>query len=480
MDSKAEGVPPTDSNIWGDLGRNFHALSASPNVSLSATWTSTSHGTEWSLAGDEYTQEQFLVLATQAGARCDPDQGSSDSPVPSLKWLNEVKDVIRESDVVTMQPLCRCIKDICKASAVLCARLQRKALETEQKTSSSSNTVSPQPVRTSLSGAGRLPDGGAIRLDLPDRQAVPDSVKPLVRGYLESARSKVRVVAQSLVSGSQTLEQAAANLELEAKIWGQNLHHAILDNTALEGIPPEQFEKHAAESAREIVALAANEFSVMCGRDTTDGVTPMLIGHISAAITSDQPPRINTRGSIIQYLEQALADYPQQYRRQNLSVYKLTHGAESVHVPILANQSGEQQAPSATRQLPDLVATPASIQTRVPLDAELKEAESRTADPKLRNKLVAVVRYNHYLNDLKVLKTACKQYQTPALLQQSFPDLDVWAVLGKDDQPEVAAGDYDPGRFAWSLVKRLNGLRGKDDRTLKNYRKALRRAGILV
>jgi hypothetical protein len=137
-------------------------------------------------------------------------------------------------------------------------------------------------------------------------------------------------VAKSLASGSQTLDQAAAALELEAKIWGQYLHHAILEEAALEGLPPEQFDKRASESADEIALMAANEFAVQCGRDTTNGVTPILIGHISAVINSDEPPEINTWGSIVQCLKKVLADYPQEYRRQNLSVYKLTRGAESV------------------------------------------------------------------------------------------------------------------------------------------------------
>jgi hypothetical protein len=181
----------------------------------------------------------------------------------------------------------------------------------------------------------------------------PDAAKPLVRTYLENARSKVRAVAKALNAGSQTLDAAATDLELEARIWGQDLHNAILEKAALEGLPPEQFEKRAEESAREIVAMAADELSVMCGRDTANRVTPVLIGRTPAVVTSDQPPKIYTRVSIIQYLEKALSDYPQEYRRQNLSVYKLNRGAESVDLAILPNKTGEHGAPSATEQRPD-------------------------------------------------------------------------------------------------------------------------------
>ena len=146
---------------------------------------------------------------------------------------------------------------------------------------------------------------------------------------------------------------------------------------------------------------------------------------------------------------------------------------------VLFEQSGEQEAPSATRQLPDLAPTPASAQTRVPLADLLREAEGRTADPKLRNKLVAVLRYNRYFEDLKVLKTVCRRYQTPALLERQFRDLDVWAALDDTDKADIASGEFDPGRFAWALVMRLINLKGKDNRTLKNYRKVLKSVGLL-
>jgi hypothetical protein len=120
-----------------------------------------------------------------------------------------------------------------------------------------------------------------------------------------------------------------------------------------------------------------------------------------------------------------------------------------------------------------------TIQTRVPLHDELKNAEARTPDPKLQKKLTAVVRYNCYFDDLKVLKAACKRYQTPALLLQQFPDLDVWAALEDDDKADIANGEFDPGHFAWSLVMRFLKLTGNDDRTLKNYRKALKAGGLL-
>jgi hypothetical protein len=116
---------------------------------------------------------------------------------------------------------------------------------------------------------------------------------------------------------------------------------------------------------------------------------------------------------------------------------------------------------------------------RVPLADLVKKAEGRTADPKLRKKLVAVVRYNRYFEDLTVLKTACKGYQTPALLAQEFPNLEAWAAMGDDDKADVAKGKFNPGQFAWSLVKRLINLPGKGDRTLKNYRNALKAAKLI-
>ena len=90
----------------------------------------------------------------------------------------------------------------------------------------------------------------------------------------------------------------------------------------------------------------------------------------------------------------------------------------------------------------------------------------------------AVIRYNWYMAELRALGVAAKKHQTPALLKQAFSEFEVWAILDRSDEADIAAGNFHPGRFAWSLVKRLNGLKGKDDRTLKSYRKSLRAAGI--
>jgi hypothetical protein len=48
-----------------------------------------------------------------------------------------------------------------------------------------------------------------------------------------------------------------------------------------------------------------------------------------------------------------------------------------------------------------------------------------------------------------------------------------------DDKADIAKGDFQPGVFAWSLVKRIIGLSGQHNRTLKDYRSALRKAGLL-
>jgi hypothetical protein len=130
-------------------------------------------------------------------------------------------------------------------------------------------------------------------------------------------------------------------------------------------------------------------------------------------------------------------------------------------------------------QQPELAPASANTRTRVPLSDELKNAEARTADPKLQKKLAAVVSYTRYFDDLKVLKAACKRYQTRALLEQQFPDLEVWAPLDDADKTDIAKGKFDPGHFAWAIVKRFLHQTGKDTRTLKNYRRALKAAGLL-
>jgi hypothetical protein len=102
------------------------------------------------------------------------------------------------------------------------------------------------------------------------------------QGHIEEARSRVRTMTKKLASGSQTLDAAAKELELEARIWSQNLHHAMLNDLALEGLPPEEFEKRAAESAREISAVAVATFSVRCSQGAGTPQTPLPIGEIPA------------------------------------------------------------------------------------------------------------------------------------------------------------------------------------------------------
>jgi hypothetical protein len=112
-----------------------------------------------------------------------------------------------------------------------------------------------------------------------------------------------------------------------------------------------------------------------------------------------------------------------------------------------------------------------------PLAAHLQEAQ-KVSDPRLRKMYEAVIRHKWYLGELRALKVATKKYQTPDLLKEQFSRFEIWAVLDKQDERDIAAGDFTPGRFAWTLVKRLKSLRGEGDRTLKNYRKNLKKAGI--
>jgi hypothetical protein len=140
-----------------------------------------------------------------------------------------------------------------------------------------------------------------------------------------------------------------------------------------------------------------------------------------------------------------------------------THPLPAAHVAKAANGSASEEMPSQVK--PNLAAL-LSAQT--------------LSDQKLRKMYEAVVRYNWYLKELRALKVAGKKYQTPDLMKKQFPEFEVWAACDKDDERDIAAGSFDPGRFSWALVQRLNNHRGKDDRTLQNYRKALRAAGISV
>jgi hypothetical protein len=209
--------------------------------------------------------------------------------------------------------------------------------------------------------------------------------------------------------------------------------------------------------------------------------------NISSSVHSSEP---NDRGEY----HETVVQHPINIRRRSVALCsalaaqaaenEFRHGVEQGVGANSAHDVQEVFAPDnkPTELTPSpgpLTPRPVNIQARVSLSDELKIAEARTADPKLQKKLAAVVRYTHYLEGLKTLHAACKQYQTPALLEQRFRNLDVWMVMNDDDKADIAKGDFQPGIFAWALVKRMIGLHGRHDRTLKNYRKALRSAKLL-
>jgi hypothetical protein len=169
---------------------------------------------------------------------------------------------------------------------------------------------------------------------------------------IDAARATVRRLIVYLQSGVQTLDQIAGALELEAQVWALDVYHTILNEVALQGVPPDQFEDLARDSAKEISALAIDEFSVLCDSDAENGVTVLRIGTSPMPIRGQQP-KIDTRGRIRQNLERSVANYPQQYRRQNSRVYKLTRVAGSVGSLPLAEHCREESTLTSLAQQSD-------------------------------------------------------------------------------------------------------------------------------
>ena len=132
---------------------------------------------------------------------------------------------------------------------------------------------------------------------------------------------------------------------------------------------------------------------------------------------------------------------------------------------------------SETLGFPASALDPEDVQLTI--GAAVRTAEARTSDPKLRRKLGVVKRYEWYFDELKRLKAVTKKYQTPDLLRAQFPSFAVWSVMDSEDAKSVAEGEFDAGRFAWALVQRLEGLNGNSNRTLKNYKAAIKRAGLV-
>lgn len=166
----------------------------------------------------------------------------------------------------------------------------------------------------------------------------------------------------------------------------------------------------------------------------------------------------------------------------DLNHHELAVGSleQAARLDVLANKFGELLTRlSKAAGFAPVPASPVPPDGKSSLAACLKEAQDIT-DLGLRKKYEAVIRYNWYLRELRALRVASKRYQTPDLLKKQFPEFEVWSALDTDDERDVAAGNFDPGRFSWALIQRLNNQRGRDDRTLQNYRKALRAAGISI
>jgi len=114
------------------------------------------------------------------------------------------------------------------------------------------------------------------------------------------------------------------------------------------------------------------------------------------------------------------------------------------------------------------------------LDGVIAALPALTPDLKNRKKLEAVANYRWYFSELTQVKAKTKKYQTPQSLKALYPDFALWKVLEHADLNDIATGQFDPGRFAWSLVQRIQGRRSVDDRTLRNYERSLRRAKLLT
>lgn len=162
----------------------------------------------------------------------------------------------------------------------------------------------------------------------------------VIQRRIAEAQAKVNATIEALNSQHLTLEGAATALELEARYWAQDFHHELLKIEAMEGLNPEEFHARAIRSAGEIASMAANEFSVWTGPPTTDGRTAALFGRKPAVVHPGASSAIDTRGSILEYLKGALADYPQQYSRQSGAIYALTHPQDGV-------DTGEKEIPES-------------------------------------------------------------------------------------------------------------------------------------
>ena len=453
----------TDSEFWRDLGAKFQALQPGVIGSyLTTSWTSgvwNQTGAQWLLsASDPQVKEEFVSLAEEAAAKYGAtrliqnadERWKLGGQAALFFWLDVLKresgkyksdhGPIRNADGSDAQGERGRINRVCEVSAGYCGKLARRG---------AAPAVSELPFsgfREAVTGSIPMSQPSRSEIDTSAGKAFAVDRKRILAEYETKLNHLPAQVGLTGNSGGYLPAVITCGKERVLEMilaWVD----ARVEAFTSYGVPSDtQTETDLKAFAQQITAASI----------------AAIRGHLKLRSTR---LRIAEEGSGVPWhleIENAMGD--------------------ALDGGLLTLQRQRSKFRDADKPLqPRPKASTESERIAVPqaLDAKLKEAETRTEDPKLRKKLFAVVLHKHYFNELKALKASCKKYRTPALLKKGFPNFDVWTVLDSQDEEDIT-GKFDPSRFAWSLVKRQTGLTGKDDRTLKNYRKALKTAGIRI
>jgi hypothetical protein len=277
---------------------------------------------------------------------------------------------------------------------------------------------------------------------------------------------------------------------LEREVLSQN------GGRMLEGLREDQLaDAYIWLAHHGVTSREARQFGVVTDGNNLDWLGMSVMNHLVNRGTAEayrQIGRIKSAapGEPLQFASNEAAELVRRNTWAPLTPAQVIElGRDIGRLPETRGAPGTEVWPSKSGGLVEVASTepgptPGNASDRSPavaqtLEVVLEEAEARTADPGLRKKLCTVLRYEHYLRELQSLKKTCKRYQTAELLKREFRHLDVWAILDDSECKEIPAGEFKPNVYAWSLVKRLNGLQGSGNRTLKQYRCDLRVAGLL-
>src|ERR1039457_5834684 len=114
---------------------------------------------------------------------------------------------------------------------------------------------------------------------------ISEQGKVAIKRRRDEAPGIVAGIVQRVAHGEISIERGADELEVAGVVWASGLHHEILRQWSLVGIPPEQFEALAQQTAHEIEDHALEHFSVYC-RPSPQSLHTLVLDRKSTRLNS--------------------------------------------------------------------------------------------------------------------------------------------------------------------------------------------------